>query len=122
MLTTRTCDPPSWLAMLPQKFSAATTSITRGCPGVAVPLAAAPAAVSAVRATGPAAAASHRAVWVRRVPGQRDLVRPPGQRRHGRPAVAHDRLVMPCRPRMACLIRAAHPRPHDENDSENRIH
>src|SRR5579859_5691623 len=28
MLVTLTCDPPSWLAMLPQKFSAATTCKT----------------------------------------------------------------------------------------------
>src|SRR5690242_6617340 len=113
---TRTCAPPSWLAMLPQKFSAATTSITRDCPGVAVPLAALHAVASMVSATGPAAAASHRDAWPRRVRGQRDVARPPWQRRHGRPAVArdrpaasHDRSVLPSRPCMACLIAAPAP-------------
>ena len=77
--------------MLPQKFSAATTSITRDCPGVAVSLAALQAVASMVSATGPAAAASHRDAWPRRVLGQWDVVRPPWQRRHGRPAVTRDR-------------------------------
>lgn len=33
MLVTVTRSPPSWVAMLPQKFSAATTEILPPCPG-----------------------------------------------------------------------------------------
>src|SRR5215469_56496 len=38
MLATCACLPPSWLAMLPQKFSAATTLMTRLLPLISPPV------------------------------------------------------------------------------------
>src|SRR6266487_3920640 len=81
MLVTCTCGPPIWLAMLPQKFSAATTWTTR-CPPLCDR---APSAVEhAARSVAPAASSTAQA-------DHRDRVMIPSYHENG----FHFKMIVP---------------------------
>src|SRR6266699_3852040 len=81
MLVTCTCGPPIWLAMLPQKFSAATTWTTR-CPPLCDR---APSAVEhAARSVAPAASSTAQA-------DHRDRVMIPSYNENG----FHFKMIVP---------------------------